>query len=455
MKKWFKTKKLFGFTAVMICALSFSNCKDEAVKSVAYDPSKPIEIYDFSPKEGGARTRLFIQGKNFGKDVSQIDVKIGGKTAKVIGSDGELIYCMVPLRATEGTIEVKIANQDSVKAEEKFNYISKSVVATLAGFKTEDGQTEVKDGTFDVAGFGSPSYMAVDPKNPNHIYFVDNWGYHLRMLDMEKGEVVTVMTQGEGNWSEIYNLGFTSYGDTLLIVNKQDADRAIAVSGAARANSFKRPFPITYSKKCTTAACHPINGEMYYSTSVTGDLYRYDWKSGESKSLYKVKNQNIDYLVYFHPTGNFAYIMLSSASQIMKSVYDWDKKELMTPNVFVGSGQWGHQDGQGTQAMFTNPVQGVFVKNPKYAGQADEYDFYFIDQWNSCVRYVTPQGFVFTYAGRGSKGVDDKVEGWIDGDLLEEARFNAPCGITYDEINKTFYIADMFNFRIRTIVVDE
>lgn len=457
MKKWLKTERLFGLATAVICTLNLSSCKDEGtVKSVAYDPNKPIEITGFSPKEGGSRTRLFIQGKNFGNDASKINVKIGGQNAPVIGSDGELIYCMVPLRATEGTIQVKVAEQDSVKAAEKFNYIPKSMVQTLAGFKTEDGKTEVKDGPFSEAGFGSPSYMAVDPKNHNHIYFVDNWGYHIRMLNLETGEVETVMTKGEGNWESIFNISFTTYGDTLLIVNNQDAERAIGVSGAARANGFKRPFPITYSKKNTIASCHPVNGEMYYSSAVTGDLFRYDWKTGESKSIMKVKNQNIDYLLYFHPSGNFAYVMLNSASQILKAYYDWDKKELMAPlNVFVGNGQWGHQDGTGTEARVGHPCQGVFVKNPKYAGSADEYDFYFIDQWNHCVRVTDPDGNVRTYAGRGSKGVDDKAEGWIDGDLLEEARFNGPCGISYDEANKTFYIADMYNFRIRTIIVDD
>lgn len=35
-----------------------------------------------------------------------------------------------------------------------------------------------------------------------------------------------------------------------------------------------------------------------------------------------------------------------------------------------------------------NPCQGVFVKNPDYTGE-EEYDFYFVDRLNFCVRKVT------------------------------------------------------------------
>ena len=36
------------------------------------------------------------------------------------------------------------------------------------------------------------------------------------------------------------------------------------------------------------------------------------------------------------------------------------------------------------------PQQGCFVKNEEYTGQKDEYDFYFVDKQNHCVRTLTP-----------------------------------------------------------------
>ena len=61
--------------------------------STIHDPSKPVQITGFEPTEGGARTRLYIQGNNFGSNTDDIKVKIGGLPAKVIGSNGNIIYC--------------------------------------------------------------------------------------------------------------------------------------------------------------------------------------------------------------------------------------------------------------------------------------------------------------------------------------------------------------------------
>lgn len=71
-----------------------------------------FKLQVLNPTEGGARTRLYIQGNNFGSNTDDIKVKIGGLPAKVIGSNGNIIYCMVPFKASEGTIEVSIKGQD-------------------------------------------------------------------------------------------------------------------------------------------------------------------------------------------------------------------------------------------------------------------------------------------------------------------------------------------------------
>lgn len=67
---------------------------------------------------------------------------------------------------------------------------------------------------------------------------------------------------------------------------------------------------------------------------------------------------------------------------------------------------------------------------------------------------MTPEGKVTTYAGRGSRSVNNDVHGYIDGDLREEARFNQPNGIIFDEITRTFYIGDLQNRRIRMIAIE-
>ena len=76
-----------------LISLLIIGCKDETTTtSTIHDPSKPVQITGFEPTEGGARTRLYIQGNNFGSNTDDIKVKIGGLPAKVIGSNGNIIY---------------------------------------------------------------------------------------------------------------------------------------------------------------------------------------------------------------------------------------------------------------------------------------------------------------------------------------------------------------------------
>lgn len=111
-------KQNFIITA-LLCCMMFIGCKDDDVASGSFDPSQPVEFKDFSPKEGQVRTRLYIYGKNFGTDETKIHVNVGGKEAKVIGSTGEIIYCMVGKRSYDGTVTVTIDDKDGKPAATK------------------------------------------------------------------------------------------------------------------------------------------------------------------------------------------------------------------------------------------------------------------------------------------------------------------------------------------------
>ena len=178
----------------------------------------------------------------------------------------------------------------------------------------------------------------------------------------------------------------------------------------------------------------------------------------EEKVLYALGDGEPMFFIFMHPSGNYAYISFSQWKTILKIPYDWKNKTLLTASILCGQQkQEGWLDGQGTNAKLGNPAQGVFIKNEQYIkeGKDDIYDFYFTDSSIHCIRYVTPEGFVHTYAGRGSQGVNNNPNGYVDGDLRQEARFNYPFGIHYDEVNKIFYIGDIENYRIRNIAKDE
>lgn len=115
------------------------------------------------------------------------------------------------------------------------------------------------------------------------------------------------------------------------------------------------------------------------------------------------------------------------------------------------------EDGTGDKARLNTPYQGVFVKNKKYVenNNEDEYDFYFTDRMNHCIRILSPEGSVTTFAGRGSSALNSNPYGYVNGALREKARFDRPSALAYDEETETFYIGDWMNHRIRKIALEE
>jgi hypothetical protein len=111
----------------------------------------------------------------------------------------------------------------------------------------------------------------------------------------------------------------------------------------------------------------------------------------------------------------------------------------------------GWIDGMGSGAMLAGPEQGIFVKNSEYEGLEEEYDFYFCDKDNHCIRILTPEGRVTTYAGRGG----GLTSGYVDGELRTQALFDKPASIAYDEKRNCFYVGDVNNHRIRKIAPEE
>lgn len=79
MKRNLRKKTPHGITFLMlyliVCLIA---CKDDNLAST-YDPSSPVEIIKIDPEEGGVGTQCLIYGKNFGTDISQIEVTVNGK----------------------------------------------------------------------------------------------------------------------------------------------------------------------------------------------------------------------------------------------------------------------------------------------------------------------------------------------------------------------------------------
>ena len=195
--------------------------------------------------------------------------------------------------------------------------------------------------------------------------------------------------------------------------------------------------------------------------------------------LYQVQDSGYEMQLDVHPSGKYAYIVVINRYYVLRTDYDEESRRFLPAYTIAGSlGDAGLQDGVGTNAKFSRPYQGTFVKNDEYeaAGKADIYDFYISDNTSTynidvndsraanAIRLLTPEGIVRTYAG-GSRNThaDNRAYGSENGELRDVARFNRPTGIVNDvHIDKVtgnntliFYILDTGNRQFRTITIEE
>lgn len=461
-------KWLFGLLAVMAVALA---CKKKGIVDptggTPYNPTEEVVVKDFFPKTGGSGQQLVIYGKNFGNDKSIVSIKIGGKDATIINVHDDAIYCIVPDKAYTGEIQVEVGTetrQKVVVADEAFNYQKRMVVTTLAGKKDERGNYDIKDGTFDdCGGFLNPSWLVFDPKDPNLLYMGQDGG-DVRLLNFSNQTVTTPITRGMGGWERIRTIAFTPDKNYMIIANDQGDVNGKSASILSRSSGFKDPQVLTSYKQCNGASVHPVNGELYFNSYEKGQFYRFDLNRyianhdlgiKDYQELFKIQDNNWEFNINIAPTGDYAYIIVINQQYILRTDYDWANKTFTQPYVVCGQPRSpGWVDGVGTTARLSNPYQGVFVKNPDYAGKKDEYDFYFTEQYNHDIRILTPEGKVTTFAGRGSSSINPDPFGHIDGGLRTEARFDRPEGLAYDSVNQVFYVGDWMNRCVRKISLE-
>lgn len=477
--------RLLPICAALLLAVGFgtTSCSEDGgyqgpEPAVPVDPSKPVVFKDFSPKEGSVRTLIFIEGSNFGTDLSKIEVLIGGISAPIIGSSGSKICVMAPRRSNRGDVVVTIKDRDDKvlkehEFEELFDLHSALQVNTLAGkVDPQTNASSIIDGSFEEAEFLNPWWleMDIDEEGNKVLYLIDSENLAaLRKINLTTKEVSTVFMKGQAGVHQVKSMLFdTPTRDTLFLVddngrgNWNDRHQMPNMFFALRNENFRKVYPYLYAQTSYSAVSMK-DGTIFYNTWTSSEVFKAKqiWdeqaQMWDGKALFSVKANNANHVFMTrHPED--LYVYMTGFNGIYRCAYDKVKKELVSSVLHVGdiNGGSGYNDAPGSSARFNRPRQGVFVKNEDYVaqGKEDVYDFYVTDHNNNAIRKVTPEGEVSTFAGRGSVGTDGKVWGWIDGDARETARFREPTGICYDEEEEIFYVADRENKRIRTISVE-
>ena len=355
---------------------------------------------------------------------------------------------------------------------------------------------EWNDGPFATCtGFAADGEMKFDPKYPNRLYIgYDHGSPAIQVIDFEKQTVESIMGYTKfNNRDRIRSIDFTSHNGVDYMIVSIDEDRSQQRSPSVYI--VKRNEDGTFNensdvqllaayRQCNGAYIHPVSGDLYFNSYENGQFFRLDMdKYFESvdagatwdpylegqlnqsdspfEQLFTIQDVNWEFKISIHPSGDYAYITVVNKNYILRTDYNKATERFTAP--YVVAGQIAHEnawaDGVGTAALLARPYQGVFVYNEEYAkeGKSDCYDYYFAESQNHCIRKMTPEGILSTYAGRGSRtsAADNNIWGTDNGDLREVARFRDPSGIAYDESKKMFYVLDTVGRSIRTIGMEE
>jgi sugar lactone lactonase YvrE len=107
-------------------------------------------------------------------------------------------------------------------------------------------------------------------------------------------------------------------------------------------------------------------------------------------------------------------------------------------NTVAGNGIFGFSGDGG-------PATSARLGSPPGVAVDSEGNLYIADQFNHCIRKVTPAAVISTVVGNGSAGFSG------DGGPATSAKLNAPSGVAVDSAGN-LYIADRGNYRVRRVM---
>ncbi|NDV66584.1 IPT/TIG domain-containing protein [Bacteroides sp. 224] len=448
---------------VLMCmaAVFFTGCdgSDIAEKvqrpDVPHDPSQPVVINSFEPKTGGVGTQILFKGSNFGSNPDAIKITMYGLELNVISASGDMVYAILPQDqpeldendAEQGIITIKVGkgeNMKEAKTTDKFKYAITPFVSTLCGFIDEKGKSSSIDGPINEAQFSDPNWLTFDQHK--NLYVLEE-EYGIRFIDKNHTNVTTVSGKVNG-FGRFRTASFSTDWKYLYVTNDGGSWNDLGTAKFTIPDNFQGENlsfdRAINSQQCNGGAVHPQDNIYFFNSYEQGQVFKWSGVSNpvgakeNSKELFKIQDVRWEFNIQFHPSGDFAYIVVINRHYILKSYYNRETQELSQPVLFAGyPDQKGHRDGVATAARFEEPYQGAFD---------EEGNFYVCDRINHCIRKITPEGIVSTFAGRPGS------HGYVDGEL-RDAQFDRPNGIVYDKDEKVFYVADRSNKRIRKITM--
>lgn len=258
-------------------------------------------------------------------------------------------------------------------------------------------------------------------------------------IDTESGQTEILY---DVNWEWDYNgprevngMAITPDGEKIYLACPTTTYGAGDLYYLAGSSAFATATAIIsgMNKYTSMVAVNPSDGTVFFNATDNGEtFFRLDSEDGAYSKQDGVKSlggSNGASRLYFTQDGSKAYRLIYEGNDIWDVgaiyAYDYDAstKSLTNERLLAGSdSESGYADGTGAEARLRRP----------YGGAIDnDGNLYVTDSDNHCIRKITPDGVVTTFAGANEAGN-------IDGSL-SDARFTKPSSIAIAE-DGTIYI---------------
>ena len=429
--------------------LGLSSCENSSEHTEkAYDPGKPVVLTSFSPKEGGARDKILLDGSNFGSDASKIKVYFNKVRASVVSASGDHIYAIVPrLPGADPRISVVIGT-DSVVYDDMYTYHTQAQVSTVTG----NGEQSFLAGTLSTAQvYGK--YLELDAEGNIFMSWRDGGTFGIARIN-EQQNIVTPLIEAK------------TAAERILYANGLTVDRATGMLTAAHESVKEVMFtfdpreawyPRQRNMKYTPADLNSIVAADLYKNFITfcpydGDLYT-RYRDGK---VAKINPETLEAtIIHQGPYGSqygqainpvkpwLLYITLHSNATPTEFRQGISVLDLRDPN---GTGGFKRLNAPGGSGFRDGPLEDALFNYPKDIKFDNNGNMFVADYGNHCIRMVSADNIVSTVAGQPG------IAGYKDGGPVESL-FNQPWGVAVNE-QGDIYIADWSNARIRKLVIE-